>query len=202
MSSETVIYRRRANALSRGEREWRAEPEALYSRGSSGRERRYAWKDIVSVRLCHEPARFRPWRYVIEMQTRSSGKLELDNAHFVSRGEYEDRSAGYVAFVEAVVAHWGAAKPKAAVLIGETPKRYFFLLLVALLVLIGLSYVLVAVPTPLDTLSYGGLVKLAIVLLMLPVFWRWVIGAMPRGVALDAIPERALPPKGENSASG
>ena len=34
----------------------------------------------------------------------------------------------------------------------------------------------------------------AYLLLMLPVFWRWVIGAMPRGVALDAIPDSALPP--------
>jgi hypothetical protein len=31
---------------------------------------------------------------------------------------------------------------------------------------------------------------------MLPVFWRWVLKAMPRGVAPDEIPERALPGEG------
>jgi hypothetical protein len=30
---------------------------------------------------------------------------------------------------------------------------------------------------------------------MLPIFWRWIFGAMPRGVALNEIPERALPPE-------
>jgi hypothetical protein len=33
---------------------------------------------------------------------------------------------------------------------------------------------------------------------MLPVFWRWVIKGMPRGVPIDAIPERALPPPSVN----
>ncbi len=50
--------------MSRGEREWRVEDDALVSRGVSGHERRYPWRDIVSVRLFHEPSRFRPWRYV------------------------------------------------------------------------------------------------------------------------------------------
>jgi hypothetical protein len=56
---------------------------------------------------------------------------------------------------------------------------------------------LVAVRTPLDALPNTSLIKFAIILLMLPVFWRWVIGAMPRGVSPDAIPERALPPENE-----
>jgi hypothetical protein len=32
---------------------------------------------------------------------------------------------------------------------------------------------------------------------MLPVFWRFIFAAMPRGVALDEIPERALPPEAD-----
>jgi hypothetical protein len=195
LSSEPVTYRRRRNALSGGERDWIVEDDALVSRGSSGGEKRYRWKDFASVRLCHEPARFRPWRYVFELQPKQGRKIDLDNAHFVSRGEYEERSEAYTAFVRAALDRYEAVKPGAMVLIGETPKRYFFLLLLALLAFCALAYVLVAVRTPLDSVSYGGLIKLAIVLLMLPVFWRWVIGSMPRGVAMDAIPERALPPE-------
>jgi hypothetical protein len=92
------------------------------------------------------------------------------------------------------VARWAGEHPNGRALIGETPKRYFFLLLVALLVLGALAFVLVAVPTPLDALPYVGIIKLVVILLMLPVFWRWVIKAMPRGVPPDDIPERALPP--------
>jgi hypothetical protein len=29
---------------------------------------------------------------------------------------------------------------------------------------------------------------------MLPIFWRWVLKSMPRGVAPDQIPDRAFPP--------
>jgi hypothetical protein len=191
---EPIVYRRRRNAISRSEREWRIEDDALVSRGA-GRERRYRWSDIVSVRLCASPARARPWRYVFELQPKHHRKIVIDNAHYAGARTYEERSDSYTPFVRAALARWAAAHPKGRALIGETPKRYFFLLIASLLGLGALAYVLAAVPTPLDGLPYSGLVKLAIILLMLPVFWRWVIGAVPRGVAPDAIPERALPPE-------
>lgn len=189
-------YLRRRNAISRGEREWRVEADALVTRSASGRERRYRWSDIVSVRLCREPARFRPFRFVFELQPRHRRKIVIDNAHFVAPRVFEDRSGSYAVFARAALARLGEANPKARALIGETPKRYFALLLAALLGLGALAFGLVAVRTPLDAQPWGALVKLALVLLMLPVFWRWVIGAMPRGVALDQLPERALPPLG------
>jgi hypothetical protein len=191
---EPVVYRRRAGALSRSEREWRVESDALVTRGGSGNERRYPWKQIVSVRLCHEPAPHRPWRYVFELQPRHQRKIVLDNAHFVARREYEERSAEYARFVRAATQQLAAENPKARALIGETPKRYFFLLLLALIAFGALALALALVRTPLDNLHYANLIKFGIIALMLPVFWRWVIKAMPRGVSLDAIPERALPP--------
>jgi hypothetical protein len=192
---EPIVYRRRAGALSRSEREWRVEPDALVSRGASGGERRYAWKDIVSVRLFQEPARHRPWRYVFELQPKHQRKVVLDNAHFVARGEYEERSAEYTRFVRAATRQLAAENPKARALMGETPKRYFFLLLLALIGFGALALALAVVRTPLDDLAYANLVKFGVIALMLPVFWRWVIKAMPRGAPLDAIPERALPPE-------
>lgn len=191
---EPVRYVSRWGAISRGEREWRVEDDALVTRGASGHERRYPWKDIVSVRLCHEPTRARPWRYVFELQPRHNRKIEIDNSHFIGAGAYEDRSSTYTPFVRAALARIAQANPKTQALIGETPKRYFLLLLLALIGLGALAFALVAVRTPFDGAPYANLVKLAIVLLMLPIFWGWVIRAMPRGVALDAIPERALPP--------
>ncbi len=191
---QPVIYRRRRNALSRGEREWRVEEDALVSVGGSGAEKRYAWAEMQSVRLCAEPARFRRWRYVFELRPKRGGKLVIDNAHFLGPGRYEDRSESYRAFVRAAVDRLEAVKPQMPALIGETPRRYFFLMLLALLGLGAVAFALIALRTPLDDLPYSGLVKLAIVLLMLPVFWRWVLGAMPRGVPLTEIPERALPP--------
>lgn len=191
---QPVIYRRRANARSRGEREWRAEDDALVTRGASGRERRTRWREIVSVRLYHEPTRLRPFRYMFELKPHNKPSIQIDNAHCLGDGQFEDRSASYTPFVRAALARVAAENPKARALMGETQKRYFFLLLLSLIGLCGLAFALIAAPTPFDTLPLATPVKLGIVLLMLPLFWLWVLRAMPRGVALDEIPERALPP--------
>jgi hypothetical protein len=119
--------------------------------------------------------------------------LVIDNASYQSLGRYEERSDTYGAFVRAAINRLQATKPDMTALIGETPRRYFFFLLLSLLALCAAAYVLIAVRTPIDGLPYAMLIKFALVLLMLPVLWR-VLGAMPRGVAITEIPERALPP--------
>lgn len=192
---QAAVYRRRRSAVSRGEREWRVEDDALVSCGAASGERRYPWKDFISVRLCHAPTRRKPWRYVFVLQRKQGHKIEIDNAHYLTFGAFEDRSRSYAPFVRAALARLAEKNPKARALIGETPTRYFLLLLAALLVLGGAAFALAVLPTPTDAPPYAGLAKLALILLMLPVFWRWIIGAMPRGVALDAIPDRALPPE-------
>lgn len=191
---EPVVFKRRRNAISRSEREWRVEASALVTRGGSGAERRYPWSDFIAVRLCFSPTRLKPWRYVFELQSRQGKKIEIDNAHYAGAGDFEDRSATYKPFVEAALAALRDENPKARALIGETPKRYFLLMLAALVGLGALAYVMVAVPTPLDSWRYAALAKFVIILLMLPIFFRLVIGAVPRGFPLDQIPERALPP--------
>lgn len=190
---DPIQYARRAGPLSRGERVLRIEADGLFSRSSSGRERLLPWREIVSIRLFHEPARKRPWRYVCELQPKHNRKIIIDNAHYAGEGAYEERSEAYVQFVQALVVQLVTTKPRTRVLIGETPKRYFFLLLASLLALGAAAFALIALPTPLDALPYANLVKFGAILLMLPVFWRWVIGITPRGVPPDAIPERALP---------
>lgn len=189
-----TTYRRRSGVVARGEREWRVDDDALVSCGRSGREQRVPWRDIIAVRLCSEPHRRKPWRYVFELQQRNGRKIEIDNAHFVRLGAFEERSGEYKSFVRAALTRVAAANPKAKALIGETPKRYFFLVLGGLFGLIAVSYALIAVRTPLDDYNFAPMVKFGLIVLMLPIFWHWIFGAMPRGVALADVPERALPP--------
>jgi hypothetical protein len=195
-----TTYRRRSGAVSRGEREWRVEQDALVWARRSGREQRVPWRNVIAVRLCSEPHRRKPWRYVFELQQRDGGKIEIDNAHFVSLGSFEERSAEYRDFVRAALARVAAENPKAKALIGETPKRYFFLLLAGLVGLIAVSYALIVVRTPLDAYTFAPLVKFGLIVLLLPIFWHWIFGRIPRGVPLDAIPDRALPPEGGKAA--
>ncbi len=183
--------------MSRSEREWRIEEDALVTRGDSGREKRYSWADIVSVRLLHDPARARAWRYIFELQPKHARKIVIDNAHYIGARDFEERSESYTPFVRAAIARWAETHPRGRVLIGETPKRYFFLLIAALIFLCILAYFLVAVRTPLDATPYANLVKFGIILLMLPIFWRSVLKVVPRGVAPDEIPDRAFPPNSD-----
>lgn len=148
---------------------------------------------MVSVRLCCEAKRGRPWRHVLEFQPKHHRRIAIDNAHYLSTDTYEDRSASYTPFVRAALARLAEVRPGMRVLIGETPKRYFMLLLMGLAVLAALAYVLALAPTPLDSWSYAPLLRLGMIAVLVVAFWRWVVGILPRGVALDQIPDRALP---------
>jgi len=189
-----AVYRRRRNVISRSERQWRVEQDALVTSGGSGRERRFPWDKVVGIRLRCAPTRAKPFRHVFELHFKDGARLEIDNAHCAGPRSFEDRSETYAPFVRAALARIGAANPKVRALIGETPKRYFFLVIASLLLLSVAAVALIALPTPLDGLAVAPLLKFGLILLMLPIFWGWVMGVMPKGVALDAIPERALPP--------
>jgi len=190
---EPVIYSRRARERAKGEREWRVEDDALVTRLGEGRERRVKWREIVSVRLYHEPAKHRAFRYVFELKPHNKPTIEIDNTS-AADGGFEDRSAQYTLFVRAALARIAAAKPDVRLLLGETQKRYFFLLIGALLAFCALAFALIVIPTPLDQTSFSAPLKLVLILLMIPIFGRWVLGSLPRGVPLDQVPERALPP--------
>jgi hypothetical protein len=191
---QAVIYLRRRGVIPSGEREWRVEQDALVTRSASGRERRLAWRDVTSVRLYADPARRRPWRYVFEIQPKQGKRVVIDNAHLVERGVYEERSSSYTPFVRAALARIAAHNPRVRALLAETQKRYFFLLFAGLLSFCALAVTLAA-STPLDDWAFGGLVKLAIIAVMLPAFALGILRALPRGVPLDEVPDRAFPPR-------
>jgi hypothetical protein len=189
---QAVAYHRRRSAVAR-EREWRVEAGALVTSGASGRERRLAWRDVACVWLYAEPARGRPWRYVFEIRPKQGRRILIDNAHYLEAGAFEDRSLAYTLFVRAALAALAAANPKARALLGETQKRYFFLLIFSLVGFCALALALTLAPTPIDGLAYADLLKLGLVLLMAPVLWL-ILRAMPRGVKLEDVPARAFPP--------
>lgn len=193
--SETITYSRRRDTVSGGEREWRIDDDALVMRRPGGGEKRTPWKDVLGVRLYHEALRNRPWRYAFELHTRQGNRIVIDNAHCVASSQFEERSSRYTPFVRAALARIAAANPKARLLIGETQKRYFFLMLMGLLAIAGLALALMVIPTPLDATPLALPVKLGLVLSLLPLFWIGVLRSLPRGAALDAVPDRALPPE-------
>jgi len=187
-----ATYRRRCGTVWRGEREWRVERQGLVEYGQSGPCRRVLWRDVTCVRLVSAPSRTKPWRYVFALNLRDGRKIKIDNVHRLRFGTFEDRSVSYSAFVRAALARLAEANPAARALVGETSARYFALLLVSL---VGLGAAAVAIAlAPVDGVPFAGLIKLALIVAMLPIFARWVLGAAPKGVALDAVPAHAMPP--------
>ena len=57
-----------------------------------------------------------------------------------------------------------------------------------------LAVVMMTIPTPFDYLSFSSFIRIGIILILLPVLFRWIKKARPRGITLDEIPEDALPP--------
>jgi hypothetical protein len=190
---QSVTYRRKRGVVSRGECEWRVEDDALVLRNGGGNEQRTPWKDVMGVRLYQEASRHRPWRYAFELHTRQGARIIIDNAHCRTRRDYEDRSGAYTPFVRAALARIAAANPNVRLLIGETQRRYFFLMLASLLGMGVLAFALIAVPTPLDGMPFALPVKLGLILLLLPAFWLGLFRIMPRGVPLDQVPDHVLP---------
>ena len=161
-----MIYRRRHNALSRGSASGVSRTGAGVRR-RFGHVRRWAWKDFVSVRLCHEPTRFKPWRYTFHAQFKSGEKWSSIMAIMSAPAALKNgarltrRSCALLARLH---------KPTRTSANRETQKRYFFMVLGALVGLCGLAYVLVVARTPLDGLPFSGALKLPD-LAMLPLFW-------------------------------
>jgi hypothetical protein len=190
---QPVTYCRRASRMSRGEREWRVEERGLATRGALGRDRCVAWGEIANVRLCRAPKMHRPWRHVFEITPKHGRKIVIDNVHMIAPGEFEDRSESYCAFVRAATERLAIANPRAKARVGDTPLHYFVMLILALLGFGLLAFGLTVFPTALDRLPNASMIKFAIVVAMVPLFAWWMIAAMPRGVKLCDIPDKALP---------
>lgn len=176
-----VTYSKRENAFEKGEHVWRVEDDCLVWTRPGGDSLTLLWKDVGAVRAAFAPTRWKTWRHVFELTTRKGATLVIDNAHFKSVGDFEDRSARFAPFVRACIARIVAQAPDARARIGAGPVNYFGQLAFVLAAMALLVFVLIALPTPLGWLV---LVKMALVAAMLPVAAVWAVRSRPRTVRL------------------
>jgi hypothetical protein len=188
-----VAYRKRQNLFEATETEWRAEDDALIVTDASGKVIRLPWQEVAGIRLAYAPTRAKTWRYVFVLHFRNGRKIDIDNAHFAGIGNFEDRSETYVPFVRAALARIRALAPEARARAGSATMSYVLNLGFVVLSFGLLAFVLFTLPTPLDYLSGSSFIKLGIVIILVPVLFRWVVKARPRGIRLDALPKDALP---------
>ena len=178
----TTTYSKRENAFEKGEHVWRVEDDCLIWTRPGGESLTLLWKDVGAVRAAFAPTRLKTWRHVFELTTRRGAKLVIDNAHFKSVGDFEDRSPSFIPFVLACADRVAAQSPDAKARVGAGPASYFGQLVFLLGMMALLAFVLIALPTPLGWLV---LVKLALIAFMLPVAAVWAVRARPRTAPLS-----------------
>ena len=168
-----VTYAKRENAFEKGEHVWRVEEDCLIWTRPAGDSLTLLWKT---------------WRHVFELTTRKGATLVVDNAHFKSVGDFEDRSASFIPFVLACVDRIAVLAPDAKGRVGAGPLNYYGQLAFALGMMALLAFVLFTLPTPTTALIA---VKLALIGAMLPVAIAWAVRSKPRKVPLR--PDSFLP---------
>lgn len=189
-----TAYARRSNLFEKGEWRWTAGEGGIRETDPRGRESLIRWEDIDQVRLAFAPTRYKPWRYLMELKLRSGGKLAVDNVHFKGMADFEDRSATYRPFVEAVLGELRRRRPNVKVRIGAAPGAYWAQMAFVAAAFGLLALVLVSLPGAI--IPGGAWLKLAIVAVTLPVLVQWARKSYPRLGDIGSIPEAALPRTG------
>lgn len=184
-------FSKRRNLFEKGEWEWRITDDAMVARDHKGREDVGPWREVTALRLGYEPTQYKTWRHVIELKFRNGAKWTIDNVHFAGVGEFENRSATYAPFVREAVAKVRELAPRAKGRVGSAPVFYWTSVIVLGLLFAVLAVILLLVPVA----EFPGVVwaKLGIIALFLPTLLLWARKSFPRGMALEHIPEDALP---------
>ncbi|RYF93065.1 MAG: hypothetical protein EON95_10210 [Caulobacteraceae bacterium] len=113
----TTTFSKRDNAFERGEHVWRVEDDCLIWTRPGGDSLTLLWKDVGAVRAAFAPTRWKRWRHIFELTTRKGATLLIDNAHFKTVGDFEDRSASFVPFVLACIDRVVALAPDGLILV-------------------------------------------------------------------------------------
>lgn len=176
-----ITYAKRQTAFEREDHQWRVEPDALIWVRPGGDSLTAPWADVVSVRAAFAPTRWKPWRHVLEIVSRQSPRLLIDNAHLRGVGDFEDRSDAFTPFALACIAKIAEAAPTARGWLGVSWGSYIAQAGFAGGALVLAAIVLLALPTVL-----GGtvLLKLALIGAALPLAAVWLVRSRPRRAPL------------------
>lgn len=187
-----ISYRKRDNVFEKGESEWRVEPDALVYRNPSGGEKHLPWNDVKQVRIQYAPTRMKTQRYLFEIVGKHGRQFSIDSMHFVGIANFEERSATYTPFVRAALEKVKEQSPDAPVYLGASPASYLMQVVFVTIAFAAFAALFFIIPV-FDVMSGTGWVKLAIVLLALPFFFRWLYTAYPREADLNNLPDYVLP---------
>lgn len=187
-------YAVRASVLE-DELTWRLMPDALERHDppvdAQHTATRFPYCDIASVRLSYAGSRVDASRYRCDLRTRGGERLAIMSTHYVGFAEFEDRTAGYVPFVRALVVRVAAANPSASFRSGKSVLAFsveYGILLFTIVLAIALFWAIGPV-----TFSESSWAKFWVILGSIPLLVVYTRKNWPRAFKPDAIPSDVMP---------
>jgi hypothetical protein len=174
---------------------WRLEDDALVLQGGPAAAAdsvlRFAYGDIVQLRLSFEPSRVDAARYRCDVRMRSGQQVAIMSTHYVGFADFENRAASYVPFVRALVVRVAPANPAARFRSGKNPLAFWAEHIFLAVVVAFLILVLISIGT--SSLSDSSWSKLWMILGSIPLLIAYTRKNRPRPFKPGAIPQDVLP---------
>ena len=108
---------------------WRLEDDSLVLQGGPAATAdsvlRFAYRDIVELRLSYAPSRVDDARYRCDVRMRSGQQIAIMSTHYVGFADFENRAASYVPFVRALVGRVARTNPAARFRSGKNPVAFW-----------------------------------------------------------------------------
>lgn len=183
-----IAYRFRKSTFEK-EKTFSLLPNGLSIQEEQLPEKVIAYSSIRSIRLCYMPDRMRTNNYQCHIET-DKDKLQLMSWSYVSLANFKEDKENYRALVLELIARVHAANPRVLLLSGRPRGAYYgsiFFMAVAFIVLAILFSKLGA--------SISGLswLKLALLLLMIPLAISYIKKNKPGNFSAAAVPPSLLP---------
>ncbi len=184
---DSIAYSVRRHAFEK-ERRWSVDDTGLawQAEDASGR---LDYADIASIRLDYGATRADFARFRCHVTGRT-GAYTIVSTHFDGPASFSDRRDTYAPFVRALVARTAAANPQCRFHAGVGPAQFWgtVLFLFTALVIVAVAALSLGIP-PLWYLY----LKIAVLIVLLPVAFVWIKRNRPRRFQPSAIPADILP---------
>lgn len=166
-----------------------SDSDVLVLEPEGGAAERIPLSQITDVHLMAAPSRAASGRYLCTLRT-GGRKIVLSNTHYKSLANFEDQSAEFRSFVEALHQGIGRAAPAATGRIGSSPVGYALALFFGWGFLIALAALVVVFW---DALQGRTLIKAIVALFLVGAMWRYTVSNKPRTYSPAALPAGILP---------
>lgn len=149
------------------------------------------YDSIVFVRLRFAPTRLQTTLFICTIMSSTAWPIEVHSSSYVGFAEFDDRAAGYRAFVEALHARLAAIGSRAEFVAGSSLAGYIANIAVILASLMLLVWVIWLVGE--FSVTWLIAAKLAAIAGMAPIAWLWFERNRPRRYQPHAVPPQVLP---------